>query len=126
KTARSGPGIAIPGPRSSVIPAGNAQRFPLFLRLGLLRLLVGGSVLDLRDDRRVGEGGRVAERPLVRDVPQEAAHDLAAAGLRQLGREDDVRRLRDRPDLLRDVVAQLLELLDGAFGTALQRHVVYD
>src|SRR3954453_11665494 len=59
---------------------------------------------------------------MLRDVPQEAAHDLAAPGLRQLRREDDVRRLRDRADLPSDVVAQLLELLDRPFLPALQRH----
>ena len=47
-------------------------------------------------------------------VAEQAAHDLAAARLRQLRREDDVGRLRDRPDLLRHVVAELLELLDRA------------
>src|ERR671937_1832119 len=57
----------------------------------LLRLRAG---LDLLDDGRVGEGGRVAQLALLRHVAKEAAHDLAASRLRQLGREDDVRRLR--------------------------------
>ena len=39
---------------------------------------------------------------------------LPAPRLRQLGREDDVRRLRDRADLLRHVRAQLLQPLDRA------------
>jgi hypothetical protein len=41
----------------------------------------------------------------------------------QLRREHDVRRLRDRADLLADVVAQLLEHLDRAVRAALQGHV---
>ena len=76
-----------------------------------------------RDDRRVGERRRVAERPVLGDVAQQPAHDLPRARLRQLGREDDVRRLRDRADLRRDVVAQLLEHLDRALVAALERHV---
>src|SRR5687767_15525355 len=80
---------------------------------------VGGSaVLDLVHDRRVGERGRVAERALLGHVAEETPHDLAAPRLRQLRREDDVGRLGDRADLARDVVAQLLELLDRALGAA--------
>ena len=41
-----------------------------------------------------------------RDLAQDAAHDLARAGLRQLRHEVDVVRLRDRPDLLADVTAE--------------------
>src|SRR5439155_10580650 len=51
------------------------------------------------------------------------AHDLPAAGLRQLGREDDVRRLGDRPDFPPDVLAQLLELFARAFAAALETDV---
>src|SRR5215212_4075457 len=71
----------------------------------------GCALLDLLDHGRVGERGRVAELALFGDVAQQAAHDLAAPRLRELRREDDVRGLGDRPDLLADVVAQLLELL---------------
>ena len=69
---------------------------------------------ELVDDGRVGERRRVAERPVLGDVAEQPAHDLAGARLRQLGGEDDVRRLRDRADLVRDVVAKLLEHLDRA------------
>src|SRR5918999_1752990 len=81
------------------------------------------TLLDLLDDRRIGERRRVAKRAVLGDVAEQAPHDLAAARLRQLGREDDVRRLGDRADLLADVVAQLLEHLDRALLAALQSHV---
>src|SRR6187397_434524 len=50
-------------------------------------------VLDLVDDGWVGQRGRVPERSVLSDVPQETAHDLSAPGLWQLRREDDVRGL---------------------------------
>ena len=76
-----------------------------------------------RHDGRVGERRRVAERAVLGDVAEQAAHDLPRARLRQLRREDDVRRLRDRADLVRDVVAELLEHLDRARVGALERDV---
>src|SRR3954466_14349787 len=80
--------------------------------LALLAALLNRAVPDLLDHRGIGERRRVAKRPALRHVAQQPAHDLAAARLRELRREDDVRRLRDRPDLPGDVVAELLELLD--------------
>src|SRR6266545_2566759 len=82
-----------------------------------------GPILDLVDHRRVGQRGRVAKGAVLGHVTQQAAHDLAAAGLRQLRGEDDVRGLCDGTDLRGDVVAELLELLDRALLAALQRHV---
>src|SRR5438309_1686489 len=75
------------------------------------------------DHGRVGEGRRVAQLSLLGHVAEEAAHDLAAPGLRQLGREDDVRRLRDRADLLAHVRPELLEHLDRAVVAAFQADV---
>src|SRR5919197_3353447 len=102
-------------PISPTAPASRASAV-----FALLRLRAG---LDLLDDGRIGKRRRVAELALLRHVPEQAAHDLAAPRLRQLGREDDVRRLRDRPDLAADVVAKLLEHLDRAVVAALQAHV---
>src|SRR5205823_623667 len=45
-----------------------------------------------RDNGGVGESGGVAEGAALGDVAEETAHDLAAAGLGQLGREEDVVR----------------------------------
>ena len=47
------------------------------------------------------------KRPVVGDVAQEPAHDLAAAGLGQLGRQQDLARLGDGADLVRHVVPEL-------------------
>src|SRR5262245_44981932 len=73
--------------------------------MGLLVLLA-----ELREHRVVLERGRVAHGLLARgDVAQEAAHDLAAAGLRQRVGETDVVGPREGADLLRHV------LLEGLF-----------
>src|SRR5215218_10289239 len=89
----------------------------------LLRLLRRRPRLDLVHDGRVRERRRVAELPVLRNVAQEPPHDLAATSLRQLGREEDVRRLRNWADLLADVVPQLLEHVERALLAAAQRHV---
>jgi hypothetical protein len=62
----------------------------------------------------VGQRGDVAELAPLGDVDEQPPHDLAAAGLRQLGRQHDLARLGDRADLLGDVVAQLLQ--EGVVG----------
>src|SRR5690349_15636201 len=49
-------------------------------------------LLQARDDGRVRQSGRVSEDAPFGDVPQQTAHDLAAAGLGQVGREEDVVR----------------------------------
>ena len=84
----------------------------------------GGEVprLDAVDDRRVGERRRVAERLVLGDVAQQAAHDLARPRLRQLLGEEDRLRLRDRADELGDVVAQLLDELVARLVAAAQDH----
>src|SRR5262245_36692741 len=73
--------------------------------------LLGGAGLhhlaDGVDDLGVGKRRAVAERPAARDVPEQAAHDLARTRLRQLVGEDDPVRPRDLPDLVRDVLAEL-------------------
>src|SRR6266508_2465844 len=81
------------------------------------------ALFDLVNDGRIRERRRVAQRSVLRDVAQKTPHDLAAARLRQLRGEDDVRGLGDRADLAADVVAQLLEHLDAAVRAALERHV---
>src|SRR4051812_4932670 len=83
-------------------------------------------LVDRVDDGRVGEGRDVTELAVLGDVAQQPAHDLAAARLRQLRRDQDLPRLRDRADLLGDVVAQLLQELlatgDVVRDVPLRRH----
>src|SRR5438874_13346086 len=55
-----------------------------------LRFLLLVLRLERRNHGRVGERRGIAQRPPLGDVTQEPAHDLAAPGLGQLGREDDV------------------------------------
>src|ERR1700722_6250544 len=74
-------------------------------RLFLVVPAFGHVILDGVDDRRVEQRRDVAQRPVVGDVAQEPAHDLAAAGLGQLGRQNDLARLGERADFGRVVVS---------------------
>src|SRR4030095_8671572 len=96
--------------------AGHVRREPLLL----LRGLRCGSLLDLVDNRRVGQGCGVSELPLLRDVAEEPAHDLPGACLRELRREDDVRRAGELADLSADVLAELAHHLRRALLAASQ------
>src|SRR6478672_8814313 len=81
-------------------------------RDGVVSVLALAGVDALGDqvhDRGVGERGDVADLAVLGDVAQQPAHDLARAGLGQLGDDHDLPGLRDRADLLADVVAQLLD-----------------
>ena len=75
---------------------------PCHLRLFLVLLLQRGH------DGRIGERGHVAEGAAFGDVAEEAAHDLAGAGLRQVDGDEDLLRPGDGADLLGDVRLQLL------------------
>src|SRR5687767_5276333 len=72
-----------------------AAPYPATARLRLLRLV---HLLQRIDHVRIRERRRIAERATFRDVAQEATHDLARASLREVGREQDVVRARDRAD----------------------------
>ena len=68
---------------------------------GVLRVLRRSRrqlLLDQVHDRGVGQRGDVAELPVLGDVPQQPAHDLAGAGLRQLLHDHDLPGLGDRAD----------------------------
>ena len=82
-----------------------------------------GALRQLVHDSRVGERRRVAERPVLGHIAEQAAHDLPRAGLRQLGREDDVRRLRDRADLVATWLRSSSSISTEPGSDALQRHV---
>src|SRR5437667_12037091 len=100
----------LPGRRSILGRQPDTFRQKYWSDRGFLLLFV--LLLEGSDHGRVGQGGRVAERPSLGDVPEQAAHDLARARLGQLRREDDVVGPRQRPDLLGDVLLELvLELL---------------
>ena len=72
--------------------------------LSLLSILF----FQFRHHRRIGQRRRVAQRPAVGDIAQQAAHDLAAAGFRQLGGEKNLVGPGDRPDLFGDMSFQLV------------------
>src|SRR5688572_5534733 len=50
------------------------------------------AVPDRLDDRGIGQRRRVAERPTVGDVAEQATHDLAGAGLGQIRDDEQVLR----------------------------------
>src|SRR5450830_1844066 len=77
--------------------------------------------LQLRDDRRIRERRRVAERLAFGDVAEEAAHDLAGARLRKIPGEQDLIRPRDPADLPDDVLLQLRDERVGWRVPLLQR-----
>src|SRR3954454_25148171 len=62
-------------------------------------------------DRRVEQSGDIAELAVLGDVTKQPAHDLAAAGLGQLGADQDLAWFRDGSDLSGDVLTQLLHEL---------------
>jgi len=51
---------------------------------------VGVLLLEARHNRRVGEGGRVAQSAAFGDIAQETAHDFAASCFGKLGAEQNV------------------------------------
>src|SRR3954454_24760199 len=77
-------------------------------------LLGAGLTHPLTDsvgDRRVEQSGDVAELAVLGDVAKQPSHELAAAGLGQLGADQDLAWLRDGSDLAGDVLTQLLHEL---------------
>src|SRR5699024_7558137 len=64
-------------------------------------------------DRGVGEGRGVPHVPVLGDVPQQASHDLAGAGLGQLGHSQQAGGFGDRAEGATEVVTQLLEEFVG-------------
>src|SRR5262245_42119409 len=78
--------------------------------------------------RRVGQRRGIAERAVfvLGDLAQDAAHDLAGAGLRQAGGELDEIRRGDRADLLAHPADQFLAQVLRRLLAAHQRHVGID
>src|SRR4051794_16600023 len=88
----------------------------LFL-LALLHL-----ALELLHDVRVAKRRDVAHLLALGDVAQQAAHDLARAGLRQVVGPDDALGPRELADPLGDVLADLVDEIVGALEIPLERH----
>ena len=87
-------------------------RTPIFKWLESLRagaLAVATALDQPVDQSGIGQGRRVAEASeiILRDLPEDPAHDLAAPGLRQARSEVEEVGRRDRADLGSDVAAQL-------------------
>src|SRR5436190_18462302 len=78
---RAGRAYALPAKRRTDPGLTRRVRPLIFARLGR------SALFDLLDDPRVRERRRVAELAALRDISKQAAHDLAAPCLRQLGRE---------------------------------------
>src|SRR6185503_3045201 len=96
------PGFRVPATAPAGEPAGAAPA----------SVLAGGLALGhlLREEvhhGRVAQGGHVAERAALGHVAQEAAHDLARAGLGQVVGPDDPLGPGELADALGDVLADL-------------------
>src|SRR6266436_1888120 len=99
--------------------AAGLVNLPSYLGTGTRLLLLAVLVLELGHHRRVGQSSRVAQRFPLRDVAEQPPHDLAAARLRQISREDEVVRARQRADLLSHVPLQLLHQVLGTLSAVL-------
>ncbi len=66
------------------------------------------------DHGKILERGNIAGNDaLLRDLAEQAAHDLAAAGLRQAFRETNVRGAREGADIGGDVIAENVAQIGG-------------
>ena len=68
----------------------------------------------------VGQSRGVAQGAALGNVAQQAPHDLAAAGLGEVGREDDVFGPSYGADLLGDVLLEFLYQIVAALAIALE------
>src|SRR3954447_21224885 len=100
-------------------PQKSGEAIALLLALGLSLLDLA---LELLHHVGVAQRGDVTELAALRDVAQQAAHDLARAGLRQVVGPDDALGPRELADPLGDVLADLLhELVVALALRALER-----
>mmetsp|Transcript_77978 Transcript_77978/g.215634 ORF Transcript_77978/g.215634 Transcript_77978/m.215634 type:complete len:267 (-) Transcript_77978:1423-2223(-) len=107
-----GSGARRPQPHQPLGARGRAED-----RAGLvLQLLYNAGVQQRRGVAQVGG-------VVLRDLAQDAAHDLAASRLRQRAGEDDVVRLRKGPDLLAHTLLELRLQIVVALVPLLQDHV---
>src|SRR4051812_50031147 len=95
-------------------------KFALKDRRSRSSLSFGLALLDLALEllHHVGVAQRrdVTELAALRDVAQQAAHDLAGAGLGQIVGPDDALGPRELADPLGDVLADLVDELVGALA----------
>src|SRR5215218_2450948 len=103
-------GVTVRPPGRTRVGAEPGKLRPGFLGLLPFALALAAGLLEIVDDRGVGEGRCVAKVVLaLGHAAEDAAHDLAASRLRQVGGEDD-----------------LLDELVGSLSVALQNHVGHD
>src|SRR5918998_6603979 len=106
--------------RRGIGPAG-------FLRSAIQRLGLAAGLFEVVDNGRVGEGGGISEVVLAFcDAPEDAAHDLAAPRLGQVGAEDDLLRPGVGAYGLPDLVVEFLDEIVGAFAVAFENDVGHD
>src|SRR5215203_2800774 len=96
-------------------------------RLSSFALALVAGLLEIVDDRGIGEGCDISKVVLaLGHAAEDAAHDLAASRLRQVGGEDDLLGPSVRTNGLPDLVVELLDELFASLSVALQDHVGYD
>src|SRR3569833_2969105 len=105
-------------------PARRGRRLPAALYdssvfLSRLALVAFVLVAERGDHAWVRQGGGISQGAPFRHVAEKAAHDLPAARLRELDREDNAVRPGDRADLLRHVGLQLVRQRIAGFDARL-------
>src|SRR5215211_1889983 len=96
-------------------------------RLSSFALALAAGLLEIVDDRGIGEGCDISKVVLaLGHAAEDAAHDLAASRLRQVGGEDDLLGPRVRAYGLPDLIVELLDELFASFFVAFEDHVGHD
>src|SRR4051794_40213917 len=100
---------------------GGLARGPPFAFLLLLGLELLYPILELRGHVGIAQRGHIAQLASLRDVAEQAAHDLARPCLRQVVGPDDALGPRNLPDALGHRLADLALQLLAALEVALER-----
>src|ERR1019366_1755271 len=111
---------------SSLALLAMTRRAPKGRRLSRRALLVLAMLDQIVDHGGIRQRRGIAEasRLVLGDLAQDAAHDLAGAGLGQARRELDLVGRRDRADVLAHPRHQFLAQLLAGLGAGHQRHYV--
>src|SRR5918994_1118368 len=113
--------------RVSMSRGGAWKAPPRFGRLSPFALALVAGLLEFVYDGGIGEGCDIPKVVLaLGHTAEDAAHDLAASRLRQVGGKDDLLGPSVRANGFPDLVVELLDELFASLSVALQDHVGYD
>src|SRR5215216_6016401 len=120
-------GVTVRPPGRTRVGAEPGKLRPGFLGLLPFALALAAGLLEVVYDGGIGEGRDIPQVVLaLGHAAEDAAHDLAASRLRQVGGEDDLLRPRVRAYGLPDLVVELLDEFVGSLSVTFQNHVGHD